>query len=112
ASRHRTNCRTRWCRNLRWPPPSATSCAGRRFGHGTASRGTPDHFTDDAADALGEQFGLAQMHALAERIAHLQHADDLVGKRLDHGNLEPEPEIPDLGAERPALIELRFGPHR
>ncbi len=31
ASRHRTNCRTRWCRNLRWPPPSRASCAGRRL---------------------------------------------------------------------------------
>ena len=100
----------------------AVICVGRRrlqrhapaagFVRGRASRGAPDHFADDAADALREQFGLAQMHALAERIAHLQHADDLVGKGLDHGNLEPEPEILHLGAERPAFIEQGLGPHR
>ena len=47
------------------------------------------------------------MHALAQRIAHLQHADDLVGKGLDHGNLEPEAEILHLGAERLAFVEQR-----
>ena len=52
------------------------------------------------------------MHAFAEGIAHFQHADDLVGKSLDHGDLEPEPEILHLGAQRPAFIEQGLGPHR
>ena len=52
------------------------------------------------------------MHALAQGIAHLQHADDLVGERLDHGDFEPEPEIPHLGAERSAFVEQCLGPHR
>ena len=52
------------------------------------------------------------MHALAQGIAHLQHVDDLVGKGLDHGHLQPEPEILHLGAERPAFIEQGFGAHR
>ena len=52
------------------------------------------------------------MHALAKGIAHFQHADDLVGKSLDHRNLETEPEIPDLGGERSAFVEQRCGPHR
>ena len=51
------------------------------------------------------------MHSL-KRIAHLQETDDPVGERLDHGDLEPEPEIPDFGAERFAFIEQGRGPYR
>ena len=66
----------------------------------------------DAAEAVGEQFERAEMHALARGIAHLQHADDLVGEGLDHRDLEPEPEILHLGAQRLAFVEQRLGPHR
>ena len=51
-----------------------------------------------APKLCAEQFERGQMHALAQGIAHLQHADDLVGKGLDHGYLEPETEILHLGA--------------
>ena len=99
ASRHRTNCRTRSCRNLRWPPPSRASCAGRRFRHGprVRPRGGRSRRRCRRGCSASNSSGL-EMHALAEGIAHLQHADDLVGKGLDHRDLEPEPEIPDLGA--------------
>ena len=100
----------------------AVVCVGRRrlqrhapaAGFDTGRRPTARRvdLAGDAADALAQQFERAEMHALAEGIAHLQHADDLVGKSLDHGDLEPEPEILHFGAERFAFIEQGFGPHR
>jgi hypothetical protein len=52
------------------------------------------------------------MHPLAQRIAHFQQTNDLLGERLDHRDLEPEPKVLHFGAERLALIEQRLGPHR
>jgi hypothetical protein len=58
---------------------------------------------------MSQQFGRAEMDPLAQGIAHLEHPHDPVGKTLDHGNLESEPEIPDFAAERFAVIEQAFG---
>src|SRR5882672_6060301 len=113
ASPRKTNCRTRWSRNLRWPPPSqASSCAGRRFGYGPPSHRPARHFACQSAEAVGDQFHRTEMHGLAQGIAHLQKTNDLVSEGLDHGDLKPEPKIPYLGAERFALVEQNLGPHR
>src|SRR6266853_3775956 len=112
ASPRKTNCRTRWSRSWRWPPPSEASCAGRRFGHGPPSQRPARHLACQAAEAMGDQFKGAEMHGLAQGIAHLQKTDDLVGESLDHGDLEPEPKIPHLGAERLAFVEQDLGSRR
>src|SRR5438552_1232704 len=52
------------------------------------------------------------MHPLTQGIAHLEKTNDPVGESLDHGDLEPEPEVLHLGAERLAFIEQRLGPLR
>src|SRR5882672_3103196 len=113
ASPRKTNCRTRWSRNLRWPPPSqASSCAGRRFGYRSPPHRPTRHFACHSAEAIGDEFHRAEMHGLAQGIAHLQKTNDLVGESLDHGDLKPEPKILDLGAERFALVQQNLGPRR
>src|SRR5712691_12148928 len=113
ASPHKTNCRTRWSRNLRWPPPShALSCTSRRFGNGPPSHRPARHFACHPAKAVGDEFHWAEMHGLAQGIAHRQKTNDLVGERLDHGDLKPEPKILYLGAERFALVQQNLGPRR
>ena len=86
--------------------PAAGLDTGRRP---TARRAS---LAGDPAEAVGEQFERAEMHPLAEGIAHFQQSDDLVGEGLDHRDLAAEPDIPDFGAERFAFVEQRLGPHR
>src|SRR6266850_5072437 len=112
ASPHRTNCRTRWSRNLGWLPPSPTSCAGRRFRDRPPSHRAAGRLAGEPTEAVDEQFDRAKMHPLAQGIAHFQEANDLVGESLDHGNLKPEPEILHFGAERFAFVEQDLGPRR
>jgi hypothetical protein len=47
----------------------------------------------DRGKRESEQFTLAEMHTLAQGIAHLQHAHDPIGEGLDNGDLQAEPEI-------------------
>ena len=111
ASRHRTSCRTRWCRNSRWPPPSL--CHAPAAGFDTGRRPIARRAISPAMPPrLCASIRASEMHALAQRIAHLQHAHDLVGKGLDHRDLEAEPEILHLGAERPLSLSSALGPHR
>jgi hypothetical protein len=61
---------------------------------------------------MNEQFERAEMHPLAEGIAHFQQSDDLVGESLDHGDFAPQAKIPDFGAKRFAFVEQRPGAYR
>src|SRR5271169_90692 len=49
------------------------------------------------------------MHSLAQRISHLEKTNDFVREGLNHGNLESEPEILHLSAERLAFFKQRLG---
>ena len=54
------------------------------LGNGACGRSRGGRLRRHAGEAESEQFELGQMHALAQGIAHLQQAHDLVGKGLDH----------------------------
>src|SRR3984957_20729902 len=52
------------------------------------------------------------MYGLAQWIPHFQETNDSAGENLDHGNLEPEPEILHLRSQRFAFVEQDLGPQR
>ena len=113
ASRRRTNCRTRWSRNsalaaavssVMRRPPVSTRAAVRPRG---ASFRRRCRRGCEPSNSSGPRCTLSLRGSRTFSIS-----DDLVGERLDHGDLKPEPEIPDFGAERLAFVEQRFGAHR
>src|SRR4030081_1368159 len=112
ASPRKMNCRKRMSRNSRWLSPPQASFAGVRFGPGPPPHRPTDRFACDPTDAVHEQFNRAEMHGLAQGIAHLQKTNDPVGESLDHGDLKTKPKILHFGAERFAFIEQGLGPHR
>ena len=67
-----------------------------------------DQFGGETTDAECEQLDRIEVHPFAQGIAHLQKTNDLVGKRLNDGYLEPKPEIPHLRGERLAFVEQDF----
>ena len=45
------------------------------------------------------EFERGKPHVAAERIVHAQHVQKPFGEPLDHRDLEPEPDAPDLGGK-------------
>ena len=86
-------------RHLSRHAPAAGFDTGRRPGEAV------DRFGGEAPEAEGQQFDRTKVHPFAQGIARLQKTDDLVGERLNDGDLEPKPEIPDFPCQRLALVE-------
>ena len=58
--------------------------------------------------SVKRELRLAEMHALAQRIARLQQRHDVARVGVDHRDFEREPRVLDLAGERLALAQQPF----
>ena len=115
ASPRRTNCRTRSSRQLALAAarPRTRHAPAAGFGHGPPPRSRGARSRRPRRRGCGRAVRSGRDARVSLRGSRtFSRPNDLVGEGLDHGDLEPEPEILDLGAERFAFVEQRLGPHR